>query len=79
MLFLKKAKSLIRALWSLFWFGTVEAKTYRRRALECFFCEARIEKKRRMYCGACGCPQWWLSDLRKKWRMLELKCPLDKW
>lgn len=79
MLLLKKANSLRAALWSLIRYGTVDAALYRRRALECFFCESRIEKKRRMYCGACNCPQWWLSDLRKKWRMRDLKCPLNKW
>lgn len=79
MLFLRKAKSLSRALWSLFWFGTVDARIYRERVIECFSCPALVEKKRRLYCGACGCPEWWLSDLRKKWRMLELRCPLGKW
>ena len=79
MLFLKKVKSLFFALWSLFWYGTVEAGIYKRRAVECFVCPALVEKQYRLYCGACGCPEWWLSDLRKKWRMLELKCPQDKW
>jgi hypothetical protein len=79
MLFLKKVKSLWLALWSLFWYGTTDAETRQQRAVECFGCEARIDKGRRMYCGACGCPQWWLSQLRNKWRMRELKCPLNKW
>lgn len=79
MLFLRKANSFALALWSWLRHGTVQAGAYRLRALECFGCEARIERGRRMYCGACGCPQWWLSDLRNKWRMRELKCPLGKW
>jgi hypothetical protein len=49
MLFLRKANSLRAALWSLFWYGTVKASTYRERAMECFTCEARIEKETR--CG----------------------------
>jgi hypothetical protein len=76
---LKKVKSLTRALWSLLRHGTVQAITYRIRAIECFGCDERVEKKKRLYCAACGCPEWWLSDLRRKWRMRELKCPLDKW
>ena len=79
MLLLRKANSLAVALWSIVRYGTIEAHNYRQRALECFGCEARIERGRRMYCGACGCPQWRLSDLRVKWRMRELKCPLGKW
>lgn len=79
MLFLKKVKSLSLALWSLFWYGTVSAETHETRRAECFKCEAIISNERGIYCGACGCSQWWLSDLRKKWRMRELKCPLGKW
>ncbi len=79
MLLLKKVKSLCAALWSWFWYGTVRADVREMRLNECAKCDARIVKPKANYCGACGCPQWWLSRLEVKTRMLELKCPLDKW
>ena len=79
MLFLRKVKSLWNALWSLFWYGTVDADTREMRQNECAKCTVRIQTSKGDFCGACGCPQWWLSRLELKTRMLELRCPLDKW
>jgi hypothetical protein len=77
--FWRKVKSLALALWSLFWYGTVTADVREMRLSECGRCDARIKKPKANYCGACGCPQWYLSRLEVKTRMFEIKCPLDKW
>jgi hypothetical protein len=54
-------------------------RTYQLRKAECLDCPEHIEKERGIYCLACRCPQWPMSDLRTKWRMLDIKCPLNKW
>lgn len=79
MLFLKKAESLAVALRSLFQHGRVRADVYELRLAICADCDKRVIAKRRSYCVECGCPQWYLSRLEVKARMLEIKCPLDKW
>ena len=74
-----KAQSFIRALSSLIRYGEVTVKTYTLRQAECMDCEHIVSKERGLYCGACGCPEWFMSDLRTKWRMLGVKCPLNRW
>lgn len=74
-----KVRSFLRAIYSLFRHGETTLSTYELRRAECMDCSARIPKPRGVYCGACGCPQWFMSDLRTKWRMLAVKCPLGKW
>jgi hypothetical protein len=73
-----KVRSFLRALWSLFWLGEVTLQTYQWRKAECLDCSEHVETERGAYCQACECPQWFMSDLRTKWRLLDLKCPLDK-
>jgi hypothetical protein len=73
-----KARSLLRAISSLR-HGDVTLKTYTLRKAECLECDQHIEKERGIFCLACRCPQWFFSDLRTKWRILKIKCPLDKW
>lgn len=74
-----KARSFLRAVWSLARYGEVTLKTYTLRKAECLDCDRHIETERGIYCGECGCPQWFVSDLRSKWRMRDLRCPLKKW
>lgn len=74
-----KAVSLLRAIYSLIRYGETTVRTQVLRKGECFECEHIIARERGLYCGACGCPEWFMSDLRTKWRMLDIKCPLDKW
>jgi hypothetical protein len=52
---------------------------YALRRAECIDCHLFVEEARGVYCGACGCPHWFLSDLRSRNRLLSVKCPLDKW
>jgi hypothetical protein len=74
-----KVRSFFRAIWSLIRHGEVTVQTYALRRAECVECLLFVERKRGIYCGACGCPEWYLSDLRSKWRMPQVKCPLNKW
>jgi len=57
----------------------VTLRTHQLRKAECFDCDRIVTKERGIYCGACGCPQNYLSDLRTKWRIQDVKCPLNKW
>lgn len=47
----------------------------------CRVCEFRRVDGEKEYCGACGCPQWRLSELSTKLRFSNLSCPLTppKW
>jgi hypothetical protein len=74
-----KAHSFYRAIYSLAHHGDVTLRTYTLRKRECYECEHIIARQRNLYCGKCGCPEWFISDLRTKWRMLDIRCPLNKW
>lgn len=36
-------------------------------------------RENRLYCGACGCPNWHLAELHVKLRFADLECPLGLW
>jgi hypothetical protein len=74
-----KARSFARAVVSLVRHGEVTVQTYALRRAECLECPAFAERERGVYCGACGCPEWFVSDLRFRNRLLGVKCPLNKW
>ena len=74
-----KAPSFWRAVWSLIWQGEVSLRTYQLRKAECLDCDRHIETERGIYCGECRCPDWFMSGLRTKWRMLDVRCPLNRW
>lgn len=76
---IRKARSLVRAVWSFLRRGDVDLQTYGRRETTCYQCEQMQCTATGIYCGACGCPQWAVSDLRTKWRMVTIRCPLNKW
>lgn len=77
--------------------GRVDAQKFSARMVACEDCpslQKRLVRKRpfvKLYCGSCGCPQWWLSELgpirsehkgrrflRYKNQLLKWECPLDK-
>lgn len=74
-----KARSFWRAIYSLARYGDVTLRTHTLRKAECFACKHVVARGRGIYCGKCSCPEWFMSDLRTKWRMLDVKCPLNKW
>jgi hypothetical protein len=74
-----KADSFRRAIWSLIWHGRVTVQTYTLRRAECMDCEKRVDAPKGTYCGACGCPQWFMSRLEMKWRIRDVGCPLGRW
>jgi hypothetical protein len=71
-------RSFLRALWAMR-SGDAKLTVYQGRLRVCYACsEVRI-RERGVYCGACGCPEWALSDLRTKARIRSISCPLEKW
>ncbi|MHC4621806.1 MAG: hypothetical protein ACYTEQ_29040 [Planctomycetota bacterium] len=49
--------------------GKVDGETWRKRVAICVNCskheEVQYKYKVRLYCGMCGCPRWWWSELKK--------------
>lgn len=74
-----KARSFLRAVWSFARYGDAPLVVYVGRRDTCRECRYLDATPTGIYCGLCDCPRWTLSDLRTKWRMRDLKCPLDKW
>lgn len=75
-----KARSFFRALWSFLRHGQTDVKTREMRKAICLTCPELVKASNgHLYCGACGCPQWWLSRLAVKWRARGLACPMEKW
>lgn len=76
---LLKIRSFLRAVWSFAWRGDAPMGVYNAREAACYGCERIVVTGHGMFCGACGCLPSPVSDLRTKWRMPGLRCPLDKW
>lgn len=83
---LSQARSLLTALLSWLRYGDATLFTYQLRQGLCLGvpnktlpCNHLQQTKTGIFCGACGCPQWGLSDLRSKWRMPAVECPVHKW
>ena len=81
-----KLRSFLRAVWSFIVLGDAPLATYLERIETCMGepsivkpCDQLRATDTGLFCGACGCPQSPLSDVRTKARMLDIKCPLDKW
>lgn len=49
--------------------------TVHRRMAACGECDRLVRDGDALYCGACGCPNWRLSELRTKLRFVNLTCP----
>lgn len=85
-LLIKKARSLMAALFSFALAGDAPLGEYLDRRETCLGIPGQLPKCERLqatdtglFCGACGCPQWPVSDLRTKWRMPDVACPLGRW
>lgn len=76
---IRKARSFARAVWSFMRRGDVPLQTYGARETACYKCDQMACAINGIFCNACGCPRWALSDLRTKWRMADVRCPLNKW
>jgi len=74
-----KVESFLRALWSFARHGDALLVEHDRRQAICLGCEHLRLMSNGVFCNACECPPWAVSDLRTKWRMRDLKCPKDKW
>lgn len=78
MLFVK-ARSFLRAVWSFIRYGDVPLDLHDKRSAICHRCDHMRVTPGGIFCRVCECPHWFVSDLRTKWRMRDVKCPLNKW
>jgi len=78
---MRKVSEFLRAVWSLVRWGDASLDEHDRRQEICMGCEHLRVKPVGIFCGACGCPEWPVADMRTKWRLPDLECPLDppKW
>lgn len=79
MLQLTRLKSFVRALWSFLRTGDAPLAEATRREQICNDCPEVVTTATGLFCGACGCAQWAVSDLRTKWRLPVIACPQGKW
>ncbi len=73
-----KLRSFARAVWSMRR-GDTTLAAYEGRQRVCLTCPQLDRTRRGLFCKACGCPQYPLSDLRTKWRIRGISCPLQYW
>jgi len=78
MLFVK-TRSFVRAVLSFLRHGDIPLIEHDRRQEICLNCDRLAPTWTGVFCSACGCPPSPISDLRTKWRMRKLRCPLGKW
>lgn len=81
-----RAKTFYRAVSSFLRHGDASLGEYLHRQATCTGsgqatrrCERMAATETGLFCDACGCPRWSVSDLRTKWRMPDAACPLGKW
>lgn len=79
MLYLRKALSFLRAVWSFVRWGDAPLVLTLEREKACMTCPEMYTTDTNEFCKACGCPESAVSDLRTKRRMRNIKCPLGKW
>lgn len=72
-------KSFARAVWSFIRWGDAPLDLHDKRVVICHRCPEMRVARAGVFCAACKCPRWAGSDLRTKWRMRDIKCPLNKW
>jgi len=58
--------------------GRVPREVYEARLAACGSCEHVHRDGDRLYCRACGCPEWSLAELHKKLWFARLRCPKGK-
>jgi len=76
---LLKVRSFLRAIWSFWRLGDVPIEQYKQRQAACITCPYLETTRTGRFCRKCGCPRSALSDLRTKWRMTDIKCPIGRW
>lgn len=76
---LTKVISFLRAVYSFVRHGDIPLIEHDRRQVICLRCDYLRVGKTGVFCHACGCRPSPISDLRTKWRMRILRCPLGKW
>jgi hypothetical protein len=69
-----KVVSFARAVTS----GRCDDATYHRRLAVCASCEHAKHEGEKLYCRACGCPEWSLAELHTKLRFARVVCPRGK-
>ena len=69
-----KVISFVQAVTS----GRCDDATYRRRLAVCASCEEVRREAEKLYCQACGCPEWSLAELHTKLRFARVVCPRGK-
>jgi hypothetical protein len=78
-----KAASFFWAVRSFVKHGDAPIREFDRRLAICISCEfVKFDPPKAptgMFCKACDCPDWWLSDQRTKARMRDAACPMGKW
>jgi hypothetical protein len=55
--------------------GRVPREVHETRLAACNSCEHVHRNGYRLYCHACGCPEWFLAELHKKLWFARLRCP----
>lgn len=76
---MRRALSLFRAIVSVLRYGDLPWRAYLERQEQCVGCSHYERSLFGIYCGACSCPRWYVSDLRTKWRMPDAACPKGLW
>jgi len=69
-----KVISFARAVTS----GRCDDAVYHRRLAICESCEHLKREGEKLYCQACGCPEWSLAELHTKLRFARVVCPRGK-
>lgn len=70
-----RVKSFVSAITG----GRVTDEMHSARLAVCLVCEHCEHIGKGLYCRRCGCPKWWLADLRHKAKMSRARCPMHKW
>lgn len=76
---IQKLNEFCSALWSFVRYGDAPIPQATERELICGGCPEQVISATGLHCAACGCPRSSLSDLRTKWRMRDIACPLGRW
>jgi hypothetical protein len=74
-----KIESFLLAVWSFVRWGDAPLLEHDRRQAICLKCKRLHVTPTGVFCLECRCPHSAISDLRTKWRMRDLRCPLNKW
>ena len=71
--------SFVRTMWLAIRYGEAWLHVQRGRLIICQSCPEMASTSSGLYCKACQCPQWFMSDIRTKTRIRRLACPQGRW